>query len=72
MLSAWNQSGEDVLTEEVELADGPFFCPAWQQELLPKQGRKVVAHFAKSMCMLYNLSGEKKHTHAFLCSNQDS
>jgi Competence protein CoiA-like family len=52
MLSAWNQSSEDVLTEEVELSDGPFFCPACQQELLLKQGRKVVAHFAKSIHML--------------------
>lgn len=50
MLSAWNQSSEDVLTEEVELADGPFFCPAYQQELLLKQGRKVLSltHFLRA------------------------
>lgn len=46
LVCAWNQSGEDVLTEEVELSNGPFFCPACQQELLLKQGRKVVTHFA--------------------------
>ncbi len=46
MLSAWNQSGEGVLAEEVELADGPFCCPACRQELILKKGRKVVAHYA--------------------------
>src|SRR2546421_8903266 len=46
MLSAWNQSGEDVLAEEVEVADGPFYCPSCQEQLILKQGRKVVAHFA--------------------------
>ena len=46
MLSAYNQSGEEVLAEEVELSDGPFYCPACRQELILKQGRKVVAHYA--------------------------
>ena len=46
MLSAWNHSGEDVLAEEVELADGPFYCPACREQLILKKGRKVVAHFA--------------------------
>jgi len=53
MPSAWYQPGEDVLAEEVELSDGQFFCPASQQELFLKQGRKVVAHLIKSLCMLY-------------------
>lgn len=46
MLSAWNQSREEVLAEEVELSDGPFYCPACREQLILKQGRKVVAHFA--------------------------
>lgn len=46
MLSAWNQSGEDVLAEEVELSDGPFYCPACREQLILKQGRRIVAHFA--------------------------
>jgi competence protein CoiA len=46
MLSAWNEFGEDVLADEVELEDGPFYCPACQEQLVLKQGRKVVAHFA--------------------------
>src|SRR5258708_5686946 len=46
MLSAYNQYGEEVLAEEVELADGPFYCPACRQELILKKGRKVVAHYA--------------------------
>ena len=45
MLCAYNQSGE-VLAEEVELSDGPFYCPACQEQLILKKGRKVVAHFA--------------------------
>jgi competence protein CoiA len=46
MLSAWNQSSEEVLAEEVELADGPFYCPACREQLILKKGRKLVAHFA--------------------------
>jgi competence CoiA-like predicted nuclease len=46
MLSAWNQPGEAVLAEEVELADDPFYCPAYRDQLVLKKGRKVVAHFA--------------------------
>jgi competence protein CoiA len=46
MLSAWNLSGDEVLAEEVESSDGPFYCPACQAQLILKQGRKVVAHFA--------------------------
>jgi competence protein CoiA len=46
MLSAYNQSGEEVLAEEVGLLDGPFYCPACRQELILKKGRKVVAHYA--------------------------
>jgi competence protein CoiA len=45
MLSARNQYG-DVLATEVELSDGPFYCPACQAQLILKKGRKVVAHFA--------------------------
>lgn len=45
MLSACNQYSE-VLAEEVELSDGPFFCPACQEQVILKKGRKVVAHFA--------------------------
>ena len=46
MLSAWNQSGNDVLAEVVELSDGPFFCPMCREPLILKHGKKVVAHFA--------------------------
>lgn len=46
MLSAYNQSGGEVLAEEVELSGGPFYCPACREQLILKKGRKVVAHCA--------------------------
>jgi len=46
MLSAYNRYGDDVLATEVSLEDGPFLCPACQEQVILKQGRKVVAHFA--------------------------
>jgi competence protein CoiA len=64
MLSAWNQSGEDVLAEEVELSDGPFYCPACRKQLILKQGRKVVAHFAHrpdSDCEYTNEGESEEH-----------
>jgi competence protein CoiA len=45
MLSASNQSG-DVVATEVSLSDGPFSCPACRKQVMLKQGRKVIAHFA--------------------------
>lgn len=45
MLSACNQSGEVVATE-VSPEDGPFSCPACREQVILKQGRKVIAHYA--------------------------
>ena len=45
MLSASNRLGEVVATE-VSPEDGPFSCPACREQVILKQGRKVIAHFA--------------------------
>ena len=45
MLSAYNQSGE-VMATEVSPEDGPFYCPACREQVILKQGRIVIAHFA--------------------------
>lgn len=64
MLSAYNRSGEDVSAEEVELADGPFYCPACREQLILKKGRKVVAHYAHrpdSDCEYTNEGESEEH-----------
>jgi|SRR5947209_266739 len=64
MLSAWNQFGEEVLAEEVELADGPFYCPACRGQLVLKKGRKVVAHVAhraNAECKYANEGESEEH-----------
>src|SRR5713101_5175851 len=45
MLSAYNQSGE-VMATQVSPEDGPFYCPACREQVILKQGRNVIAHFA--------------------------
>jgi competence protein CoiA len=45
MLSAYNQSGE-VMATEVSPVDGPFYCPTCREQVILKQGRIVIAHFA--------------------------
>jgi competence protein CoiA len=45
MLSACNRFGE-VQAAEVEVEDGPFYCPACQGSVILKQGRIKIPHFA--------------------------
>ena len=63
MLSAYNHSGE-VLATEVSPEDGPFSCPACQETLILKQGRKVIAHFAhypEATCTYTNEGESDEH-----------
>lgn len=68
MLSAYNQAGE-VMATEVSPEDGPFYCPACQETLIFKQGRKVVAHFAhypEATCTYTNEGESDEHRQAKL------
>ena len=63
MLSAYTQSGE-VMATEVSPEDGPFYCPACQETLIFKQGRKVIAHFAhypEATCAYTNEGESDEH-----------
>jgi len=46
MLSAYDQDNDYVLATEIHKDDGPFHCPECQGELVLKQGRVKIAHFA--------------------------
>ena len=63
MLSAYNQSGE-VMATEVSPEDGPFSCPACREQVILKQGRKVIAHFAhypETTCTYTNEGESDEH-----------
>src|SRR5579859_6209516 len=63
MLSAYTHSGE-VMATEVSPEDGPFYCPACQETLIFKQGRKVIAHFAhypETTCTYTNEGESDEH-----------
>ncbi len=46
MLSANNKDNGYVLATEIQKDDGPFFCPECEGELILKQGRVKIDHFA--------------------------
>jgi competence protein CoiA len=46
MLSANDKDKGYVLATEVQKDDGPFYCPECEGELILKQGRIKIAHFA--------------------------
>src|SRR6266852_636752 len=63
MLSAYNQSGE-VMATEVSPEDGPFYCPACCEQVILKQGRIVIAHFAhypEATCAYTNEGESDEH-----------
>ena len=46
MLRALNQQGQTVVAEACDVDESPFFCPGCQQQVLLKQGRIKIGHFA--------------------------
>ena len=68
MLSAYNQAGE-IMATEVLPEDGPFSCPACREQVILKQGRKVIAHFAhypEATCAYTNEGESDEHRQAKL------
>lgn len=63
MLSACNRHGE-VRAAEVEVEDGPFYCPACQGSVILKQGRIKIPHFAHltgTECVYSNGGESEEH-----------
>jgi len=46
MLSAYDSNNGAVLAREAHRDDGPYHCPQCEEELILKQGRVTLAHFA--------------------------
>ena len=46
MLSAYDSNNGAVLAREAHRDDGPYHCPQCEEELILKQGRVTIAHFA--------------------------
>ncbi|GEM_PF-2144326 len=59
MLSAMNEDGEVVATE-ITRYDGPFYCPVCREQVMLKQGLKVVAHFAHYSDSTCTYAGERE------------
>lgn len=66
MLSALNKQGETLIAWEATREEGPFFCPACEEEVILKKGSIVIhhfAHYAQTSCA-YGTGESEQHRQA--------
>ncbi len=69
MLSAYDLNNGYVLAMEAHKDDGPFHCPQCEEELILKQGRVKIAHFAhlpNSVCSYAGTPESAEHSNVKL------